>query len=279
MPQLRKVRHPIFIVGTGRSGTTILGTILSLHPDVGFLNEPKALWHEIYPHEDVIGSYSQGRAHYRLDAGQVSDEIVQRAHSVYGFYLWSTRSKRVVDKYPEMIFRIPFIRAIFPDARFIFIVRNGWDTIRSIDRWSDRAGENVGSELHDWWGVDGRKWHCLVDDVAAEHPTLVDHIDDLHAIDRHADRAALEWALTMKEGRAYLEASDAAFHLVRYEDLTSTPRETLSELLAFTSLSQDKVLLRYGDDMLAQVPAKDEVRLNPLVGPFFERMMDKYNYV
>jgi hypothetical protein len=83
----------------------------------------------------------------------------------------------------------------------------------------------------------------------------------------------------MDEGRAYLEASDPAFHLVRYEDLTSTPRETLSELLAFTSLSQDEVLLRYGCDTLTQVPAKDKVALNPLVGPLFERMMDQYNYV
>ena len=277
-PQLRRVRRPIFIVGTGRSGTTVLGTVLSLHPQVGFLNEPKALWHEIYPYEDVIGSYSRGRAHYRLDASQVSDEIIERAHRVYGFYLWLTRSGRVVDKYPEMIFRIPFVRAIFPEARFVFIVRNGWDTTRSIDRWSDRAGENIGDELHDWWGIDSRKWHCLVDDIAAKHPTHANHVDDLHAIDRHIDRAALEWALTMDEGRKYLNSSDPLFHLVRYEELTRYPRETLTRLLAFADLSQDEAVLRYGEKTLAPVPARDKVFLNPLVAPLFKKMMREYRY-
>ena len=47
MPQLQRVKSPIYIIGTGRSGTTILGVILSIHRQVGFLNEPKALWHAI----------------------------------------------------------------------------------------------------------------------------------------------------------------------------------------------------------------------------------------
>ncbi len=43
------VRQPIFITGLGRSGTTILGILLSVHREVGYLNEPKALWHVIDP--------------------------------------------------------------------------------------------------------------------------------------------------------------------------------------------------------------------------------------
>ena len=49
LPQLHRVERPIFIVGTGRSGTTVLGTVLSLHRELGFLNEPKALWHAVLP--------------------------------------------------------------------------------------------------------------------------------------------------------------------------------------------------------------------------------------
>jgi hypothetical protein len=124
LPQLKKVVSPIFILGTGRSGSTVLGILLSMHKDVGFLNEPKAMWHLIYPFEDVIGSYSLGSASYRLMADDAADEQCRVGHRIYGAYLAATGSKRVVDKYPELIFRVPFVKRIFPDAKFIFLVRN-----------------------------------------------------------------------------------------------------------------------------------------------------------
>jgi len=36
MRQLRPVEKPIFILGSGRSGTTVLGLILSMHRSIGF---------------------------------------------------------------------------------------------------------------------------------------------------------------------------------------------------------------------------------------------------
>jgi hypothetical protein len=251
--------------------------VLSLHEEIGFLNEPKALWHTVYPYEDIIGSYSRSQAYYRLGVEQASTETARRARRLYGLYLWMTRSGRVLDKYPEMIFRIPFVRSLFPDAHFIFIVRNGWDTIRSIDRWSDRAGETVDNERHDWWGTDDRKWHRLVDDIADEHSALTDHTGELHGIDRHVDRAALEWALTMEEGRSYLREDDA-FHLVRYEDLTTSPSDTLSELLDFVNLQLDEAVLQYGMDTLSPVPPKEKVDLHPLIAPLFKKMIKIYEY-
>ena len=113
LPQFKKVEKPIFILGTGRSGTTILGLVLSMHRDVGFLNEPKAIWHSIYPYEDVIGSYSRGAAYYRLTESNVDASIKRNAHRIFGTYLTSVFSHRVVDKYPELIFRASFIKAIF----------------------------------------------------------------------------------------------------------------------------------------------------------------------
>ena len=59
LPFSKKVSKPIFIIGTGRSGTTVLGLTLGIHEDVGFLNEPKALWSYLYPKDDIIGSYKK----------------------------------------------------------------------------------------------------------------------------------------------------------------------------------------------------------------------------
>jgi hypothetical protein len=117
LPQFRKVEQPVFILGTGRSGTTILGVVLSMHREVGFLNEPKAMWHAIYPEEDVIGSYSRGPARYRLEASDADEAAKHNAHRLFGAYLASIFSPRLVDKYPELIFRVPFVREIFPDAK------------------------------------------------------------------------------------------------------------------------------------------------------------------
>ena len=44
---------PIFIIGCGRSGTTILGKTLSKHPDIKYLNERRDLWHRAYPEFDI----------------------------------------------------------------------------------------------------------------------------------------------------------------------------------------------------------------------------------
>ena len=152
LPQLKSVRQPVFIVGTGRSGTTILGTILSMHRDVAFLNEPKALWHSVIAADDLIGSYSTGRARYRLGAEIVTDRIRTQAHKLYGAYLACSLSRRIVDKYPEMIFRVPFLKSIFPDAKFIFLTRHGWDTCHSIENWSLRHGSREDGMTQDWWG-------------------------------------------------------------------------------------------------------------------------------
>ena len=45
--------NPVFIIGCGRSGTTILGNTLSNHPKIKYLNERRDLWHKAYPEFDI----------------------------------------------------------------------------------------------------------------------------------------------------------------------------------------------------------------------------------
>lgn len=66
LPLKRRDLRPIFVMGVGRSGTTVLGTILALHRDVGYLNEPKALWHAALGDDDLIGSYSAVPGRYKM---------------------------------------------------------------------------------------------------------------------------------------------------------------------------------------------------------------------
>ncbi len=75
---------------------------------------------------------------------------------------------------------MPFIKALFPDAKFIFLKRNGWDTCGSIENWSSRLGNIKAGESHDWWGVNNRKWHSLVEQLVPEHPDLAPLKDEMH---------------------------------------------------------------------------------------------------
>ena len=53
---LKKQNHvfaPVFSIGCGRSGTTILGNTLSQHPDIKYLNERRDVWHRAYPEFNI----------------------------------------------------------------------------------------------------------------------------------------------------------------------------------------------------------------------------------
>lgn len=274
----KSIEKPIFILGTGRSGTTILGIVLSMHREVGYLNEPKAIWHVIYPHEDIIGNYSRGDAKYRLAAEDATGDMRQRAAQMFGAYLTVTGSKRIVDKYPELIFRVGFVRALFPDARFIFLARNGWDTCHSIANWSQRLGIQVNGEKHDWWGVNDRKWKLIAEQLVETDPAFAEIADEAKGFERHLDRAAIEWVVTMQEGLYLLQALPDCIHLVRFEDLTRETDKTLDALCSFCELPTDNTFREYARQTLHPVPAREPFDLHPKVAPLFDEMMEKLRY-
>lgn len=278
LPQLKKVRKPIFIVGTGRSGSTILGVLMSMHREVGFLNEPKALWQAVYPRGDVFGQYSKGPVRYSLGEDEATDEVRRRARRLFGAYLWVTRSGRVVDKYPELMFRIPFVQAIFPDARFVFLVRNGWDTCRSIDAWSERKGIEGDGEVHDWWGADNRKWRLMLEQLVPREETLASVADVIKGFERHTDMAAVEWTVTMREGLRQSEREPDCIYMVRYESLVNDPRKELTRLLDFCELPSDEVFLEFAEKELSPAPDHGTFDLHPAIRRPFEDTMRALGY-
>lgn len=274
LPQLKAVRKPIFVLGTGRSGTTVLGMVLSMHREVAFLNEPKALWHAIHSGEDLIGSYSRGLASYRLAAAEATPKRRRHAHRLFGAYLAATLAERVVDKYPELIFRVPFVKALFPDAKFLFLVRNGWDTCHSIRGWSNRLGQQAGDETHDWWGVNRRKWNLLVEQLVPEHSDLAPHAEAMRTWTSHSNMAAVEWIVTMREGLALLEQYPHDVLRLTYEELCTDPRQVLRNLTEFLRLqADDEPFQRYGEETLKAVAPKQPLVLDPAIkGAFLETM-------
>ena len=274
LPQMKAVEKPIFIIGTGRSGSTILGKVLSMHKDIGFLNEPKALWYIVDPKDDVNGHFGKGEAKYRFDQNDVSDRSLEAAHHLFGNYLTLTCSKRVLDKNPEIIFRIHYIKALFPDAKFIFLVRNGWDTIHSIVRWSQENMQFISNEQQDWWGVDRRKWDFMVEQLVSSEPLFANSYTEICKLDRQDDMAAVEWVITMQEGLKYLSGYEDSVYLLRYEMLTSSPVKALQDLCEFCELPEDKTFLNYSKSILTPNLSKSSISLHPAVkNAFIETML------
>jgi len=278
LPQLRAVSKPIFILGSGRSGTTILGVVLSMHREVGFLNEPKALWHVIEPHEDVVGNYTRARARYRFGAEDATPSMIAAARRMYGAYLLLAGARRVVDKYPELVFRVAFVRKLFPDAKFLLLARNGWDTVVSIRQWSEAHGKLINGEVHDWWGVDRRKWRLMCNELVPSEPLLASSAPRIDSLSSDLDMAAVEWIVTMSEGMRAMRRSPDNVKLVRLEDLQREPRRVLTEIAAFCELRHDKVFLDFGERTLRAGKASARQCIDPAIRPAFDTVMSQLGY-
>jgi hypothetical protein len=238
----------VFIVGMGRSGTTLLGRILAAHPSVGFLNEPKAVWHVIRDDEDIIGSYAPPHAGRLYLGGEDADEEVsRRGRALFAWYLQASRSKRIVDKYPELIFRHAFVRAIFPDARFLIAVRSPWSTLKSVAGWS----ESHATDSADWWGVRDQKWDILWTQGVVQRESNSDlaTLNLAEESDSHV-RAALEWIVTMREAIS-LATVDPLAQITHYEELVQHPRDLIRKTLRFCELPASSRTEAYADAIVS----------------------------
>ncbi len=251
IPAPKSADRPIFVIGTGRSGTTILGIVLSMHRDVGFLNEPKLLWHGVVGGEDLIGSYSKEPGQYRLDQGHASPAKRARFVRLLGWFSALSGASRVVDKYPELIFRTECVDALFPDALYIFLARDGSQTAASIEKWSQSHSVETSDQSHDWWGADDRKWHAIVEQLIPGDPDLAPHQEVLHEVTDHRLRAGVEWVLSMREGLKLKNAisPDRFLHL-DYQSLCEDPKAEMARIFDFAGLCHDPVCQEYAKTIL-----------------------------
>ncbi len=215
----RQVNRPLFILGCGRSGTTALGGLLSKHPHIKYLNEPRHMWIACYPEADIWSNKARARkGRIALSAQDVRHLDSRRLHSLFAFQLMKSRKSLLVEKLPINSFRIPFLIAHFPDARFVHIVRNGVEVARSIARRSAAAG---------WYGK--YKWE-LLGDYARARAGLGGLVNLCHT---DYERGLLEWRLSLE---AVHDSADLlepdAFLEVSYADLIGAPAETLTRVLS-----------------------------------------------
>lgn len=271
-----EAESPVFITGTGRSGSTILGMVLSMHPQIGFLNEPKALWQYVNPADDLIGSYSISPANYIMNGSDGSAEISQKAKAIYSSFLKKSSNHRIVDKYPEMIFRLEYLNSIFKDPKYIFLVRNPWDTISSTAEWSAQHVNVLRNE--NWWGINNRKWKLLVEQVIVNDVSLSRDKKMIADLTNQIDMAAVEWIATMNYGLKMMDKNSDKIFLVKYEDICTHPLTTLEQIFKFIDLPADQSCIRYGEKVLKTLPVKAKPTLHPLLEEIIRPLGEKFGY-
>ena len=136
----------------------------------------------------------------------------------------------------------------------------------------------VSGEKHDWWGVNDRKWRLLVEQLVKTEPALSEISDEIKHFERHLDRAAVEWIVTMLEGIRLMQASSDYIHLVRFEDLTLDPGKTLAALCEFCELPTDNTFREYARQTLHPVPARKPFDVHPEIASVFHDTMAKLGY-
>lgn len=242
--------HPLdFVVGTGRCGSTFVHEVLARHEAYGFVAniEDNLRWlNRLGRYNATIYRSPLGRhtakgglrfapsEAYRLIAREVSpiyvrpmrdlrgDDVTpwlaQRFRRFFGERLLAQRKARFTHKYTGWS-RIGFFDAIFPESRFVHVVRDGRAVVNS---WLQMP----------WWdgygGPDSWLWGPLSPE---EHERW-----------RRADRSFV--LLSAMGWRRLMESYDEAGALlapdrlltVRYEDVLARPRDTFARMLDFLRL-------------------------------------------
>ncbi len=127
----------VFLIGSPRSGTTLLGEqILMKHPGVKYIGEINHIWKysNVYRRDEELGTAQLNRFNRK------------KIRAYFDSLLRENPGKLIVEKTPTNCLRIPFINALFPDAHYIFIYRNGYDTAMSLYReWSNTGKDAIDS--------------------------------------------------------------------------------------------------------------------------------------
>ena len=227
------IKSPVFILGCGRSGTTILGNLLAQHSSVTYLHEPRALWTSAYPETDIWTERAVAR-HGKLvfTESDVNPRKTRALRKLFALEVRKSRRPILVEKLPINNFRLPFIRGMFPDCRFIHIWRNGLEVARSIEAMSIQGR---------WFRPDQYRWNML-----AEHAQSMPETAHAPALcQSYYEKGLLEWrvsteAVTSFLGRLpkdnWLEVPYSAFVADRLgtserltEFLRLTPEQTLRD--------------------------------------------------
>ena len=229
-PEARATRfeRPIFIVSSPRAGSTMLFEALAQSPSVYTIGGES---HTIIEGIDALHPASRGFASNRLTAEDARPVVIQRFHAALRNRdgAAATGIVRMLEKTPKNSLRIPFLRALFPDAFFIYLYRDPRATISSmLDAW--RSGRFVTYPNLPGW--EGPPWSLL----------LVPGWQELIGRDL-GEIVATQWATATRILLDDLEAlPPEQWCVAAYDQIVNDPQREIARLCEFVGIGWDREL-------------------------------------
>ena len=234
----------VFIVGCPRSGTTMLKRMLDAHASIAITRETHWITHLFKKRAgmtqegivlgDVVDRLCEHRrfSHLGLDRSAVEALIADGGDMTYPdlvskiFDLYAAKDGKPLagDKTPPYVRRIPLLHKLFPQAKFIHLVRDGRDAGLSLLNW--RNAERAMGEQPTW----------------TEDPVTT---------------TALWWEWHIRLGReAGAELGDSLYYEMQYEKLVADPEGECLSMCEFLDLSYDTNMVHYEKRKPADVDAQ-----------------------
>lgn len=248
---------PIFILGVGRSGTSLLQSMFAAHPSVSMLPETgflrryclggaasiqsgasdiSAALDKLWDDDERLQRIPRGRweAAIRKAVGVVG--VRRLMVQVYRELLKSSDPEISFtgDKDPRLVEYVVALEALFPESHVVHIIRDPRDVLLSKMRaqWS----------RHRHW-----LFHVLIGRI---------HLDI--------------------GGITALRLFGSRYHVVRYEDLIRSPEDTLSRLAGEIGMSFDASMLSFSDAASRLGRGKTEEWKKETLGPLLVNNSEKW---
>lgn len=229
----RRIERPVFIVSSPRAGSTLLFETMAQSPSVF---TPEGESHAIIEGIDSLHPARRGWESNRLTADDATPVVASVIETRFLAELTSRdggrrfpERVRMLEKTPKNCLRIPFLRAIYPDAYFIYLYRDPRATISSmIDAWE--SGKFVTyPELPGW---EGPPWSLLL--IPGWRELAGRPVEEI---------AAHQWNEATRIMLDDLETlPPESWSVASYDSLVGEPQKEIERLCAFVDIDWDRQL-------------------------------------
>jgi len=278
--QKNNTKNTIIITGAPRSGTSLLGKLVSTLEGIEYHFEPPMVWVlsallsmeilspeaasvllQLYLHEDLLIESVHGRkANLRPgDDSMVLNsirwaELLSRWQGIRNrddaVRHIAGKKLRLAIKTPSVIDAIPFFQKALPESKFIIIMRDGRDVVSSIIKKGWLGDDGLEENYWPYKVINGNNIPHLVEDAMAERWVTMNE----------ATRACYLWR---RDAEFALQAKTfglgSRLHVMSYEALRTDPGKVMNEIAQFLS-TKPTDLTRLGNMSVRPVVSRPEPR-------------------